>query len=41
MFPTAVSPAAEKAITSACAFAAKYLAPVLGACTDPEPEPQI
>jgi acetyl esterase/lipase len=29
MFPTAVSPAAEKAITSACAFAAKYLAPVL------------
>ncbi|KAL4138718.1 hypothetical protein PRIC2_002222 [Phytophthora ramorum] len=31
MLPTAVSPAAEGAIRNACAFAAKYLAPILKA----------
>ncbi|KAF4037104.1 alpha/beta hydrolase fold [Phytophthora infestans] len=38
MFPTAVSPAAEKGIQNACEFAAKHLVPVLRA-NDPEPEP--
>ncbi|KAL4138717.1 hypothetical protein PRIC2_002221 [Phytophthora ramorum] len=39
MFPTAVSPAAEKGITHACEFAVRHLAPVLRAGADPEPEP--
>ncbi|KAF4322190.1 hypothetical protein BBO99_00002086 [Phytophthora kernoviae] len=41
MFPTAVSPAAEKGIHHGCEFAARYLAPVLRASSDPEPEPRI
>jgi len=41
MFPTAVSPAAEKGIRHACEFAANHLAPILRSRLDPEPEPQL
>ncbi|KAJ8566303.1 hypothetical protein ON010_g6823 [Phytophthora cinnamomi] len=41
MFPTAVSPAAEKGIRHACEFAAKHLAPVVRSdSVDPETELQ-
>ncbi|KAH7482206.1 Esterase [Phytophthora ramorum] len=41
MFPTAVSPAAEKAITHACEFAAKHLVTVLRAGAGAEQEPEM
>ncbi|KAG7375952.1 hypothetical protein PHYPSEUDO_014792 [Phytophthora pseudosyringae] len=40
MFPTEVSPAAEKGIHNACKFTATYLAPVLDSNTDLEPASQ-
>ncbi|EGZ20121.1 hypothetical protein PHYSODRAFT_245874 [Phytophthora sojae] len=41
MFPTAVSPAAEKGIWNGCVFAAKHLANALRSVSfDPEPEPR-